>query len=70
MILHKIENLQRYGSYLEQNASEVAALYHDIFIHVTSFFREPETFAVLQRKLLPKLMAKRPQGEPLSIWVP
>jgi two-component system CheB/CheR fusion protein len=70
MILQKIESLQRYGTYLEQNPLEVAALYQDIFIHVTSFFREPETFATLQRKVLPKLMAKRPPGEPLRIWVP
>ena len=70
MILRKIDSLERYGSYLEENAVEVAALYQDIFIHVTSFFREPETFATLQRKVLPKLMAKRPQGEPLRIWVP
>jgi two-component system, chemotaxis family, CheB/CheR fusion protein len=70
MILQKIENLQRYESHLEQNAGEVAALYQDIFIHVTSFFREPETFAALQRKVLSKLLSKRPQGEPLRIWVP
>jgi two-component system CheB/CheR fusion protein len=70
MILHKIDSLERYGSYLEQNAIEVAALYQDIFIHVTSFFREPEMFAALQRKVLPKLVANRPQGEPLRIWVP
>ena len=44
MILHNIESLQRYELYLEQNASEVAALYQDVFIHVTDFFREPETF--------------------------
>jgi two-component system CheB/CheR fusion protein len=70
MILHKIESLQSYGSYLEQNAIEVAALYQDIFIHVTSFFREPETFAALKRKILPKLLANRPQSEPLRVWVP
>ena len=70
MVLHKIDSLERYGSYLEQNEIEVAALYQDIFIHVTNFFREPETFAALQRKVLPKLMADRPQSEPLRIWVP
>jgi two-component system CheB/CheR fusion protein len=70
MILQRIENLQRYGTYLEQNPLEVAALYQDIFIHVTSFFREPEMFAALQRKVLPKLIANRPPGDPLRIWVP
>lgn len=52
--------LRRYESYLEQNAGEVAALCQDIFIHVTHFFREPETFAALHRKVLPKLIANRP----------
>jgi two-component system CheB/CheR fusion protein len=70
MILHKIESLPRYEAYLEQNASEVAALYQDIFIHVTHFFREPETFAALRRMVLPKLIANRPKGEPLRVWVP
>ena len=70
MILHKIESLPRYEAYLEQNATEVAALYQDIFIHVTHFFREPETFSALQRKVLPKLIANRPKGEPLRVWVP
>ena len=36
MILQRIENLQRYGTYLEHNPLEVTALYQDIFIHVTS----------------------------------
>ncbi len=70
MVLHKIDSLQQYGQYLEQNAFEVQALYQDIFIHVTSFFREPESFAALQRRVFPKLIANRPQGEPLRIWVP
>ena len=70
MILLKIESLPRYEAYLEQNAGEVAALYQDIFIHVTHFFREPEAFSALQRKVLPKLIANRPKGEPLRVWVP
>jgi two-component system CheB/CheR fusion protein len=70
MALHQIGSLPGYASYLEQNAIEVAALYQDIFIHVTSFFREPETFAALQRRFLPSLMANRPKNEPLRIWVP
>jgi two-component system CheB/CheR fusion protein len=70
MILQRIETLPRYEAYLEQNADEVAALYRDIFIHVTHFFREPETFAALQRKVLPKLIANRPKGEPLRVWIP
>ena len=62
MILHRIESLERYESFLQHNPSEVTALYQDIFIHVTHFFREPETFAALQRKVLPKLISETAEG--------
>ncbi len=70
MILQKSESLERYASYLEQDPAEAQALCQDILIHVTSFFREPEAFAALRHTVFPKLLAGRPQGEPIRIWVP
>ena len=70
MTLHKIESLTQYASYLEQNPAEVQALCQDVLIHVTSFFREPEAFAALQTTVFPKLVASKPKGEPIRIWVP
>ena len=43
-------------------------LYRDIFIHVTTFFRDPEKFEILRSKVLPKILRNRP-NEPLRIWV-
>ena len=39
-----------YASFLRGNAKELDALYSDVLISVTSFFRNPETFDVLQRE--------------------
>jgi two-component system CheB/CheR fusion protein len=39
-----------------------------VLISVTSFFRDPEPFAILQHEVLPKLLA-RPGDDPLRCWV-
>jgi two-component system CheB/CheR fusion protein len=70
MALKKMESLERYASYVEQNPAEAQALCQDILIHVTSFFREPEAFVALRHTVFPKFLAGKPQGEPIRIWVP
>ena len=74
MALHKIHSLQKYGQFLRQHADEPQALADDIFIHVTSFFRDPECFVALKKRVLSKLhekkpAAKRPLDEPIRIWI-
>lgn len=49
---------------------EAQALYQDLVISVTSFFRDPEVFSVLKDELLPKLLQGRAQHAPLRVWVP
>jgi two-component system CheB/CheR fusion protein len=70
MALHNMESLSRYLKHLEGNRQELDALYQDILIHVTSFFREPEVFLALQGAILPKISAGKPKGEAFRIWVP
>jgi two-component system, chemotaxis family, CheB/CheR fusion protein len=69
MVLHKMESLKGYARLLQDNAAEVEALYHDILINVTSFFRNPETFEALKAKVFPKLLQSRARSEPLRVWV-
>jgi two-component system CheB/CheR fusion protein len=74
MAVHKIHSLQKYAQFLRQNADEPQALADDIFIHVTSFFRDPESFQALRKCVLAKLCekkpaTKRPADEPIRIWV-
>ncbi|MBF8299931.1 MAG: signal transduction histidine kinase, partial [Acidobacteria bacterium] len=68
MVLQKIDELKDYVDFLQQNPEEVEALYHDILISVTSFFRNPEAFDALKDKVFPHLIAGRSPGDPVRIW--
>jgi two-component system CheB/CheR fusion protein len=70
MVLHKIGTLNDYIQYLRSNHTEVEALYEDILIHVTSFFRESPVFERLRTKILPKIMQAKSPGESVRVWVP
>jgi len=70
MVLHKLEGMKDYARLLRKDAREVEALYRDLLINVTSFFRNPKTFEALKAKVLPKLFKGRPRLDPLRVWVP
>jgi two-component system, chemotaxis family, CheB/CheR fusion protein len=70
MVLHKMQGLPAYARFLRKNRGEVEALYQDILINVTRFFRNPETFEALKATVLPKLFKNRSGQEPLRVWVP
>ena len=68
LVLSKHDALQDYAQFLRGNTKEIDALYSDVLITVTSFFRNPETFDVLQREVLPRLL-KQPGNDPFRCWV-
>jgi two-component system CheB/CheR fusion protein len=70
MALRKVNDLKGYLAYLKENPDEVSALYADILINVTSFFRDPDVFEELEHSVFPELMRDRPQDQPFRIWVP
>ena len=67
MVLTKHDTLERYAQFLNGNDKELTALYSDVLISVTSFFRNPEAFEVLRRKVWPALLQQR-GDEPLRVW--
>lgn len=71
MALHKMEKLGEYVALLQRDLGEVNALYQDLLINVTSFFRDPEAFEALKRVVYPELMRSAQQNNlPIRIWVP
>jgi PAS domain S-box-containing protein len=70
MTFKNIESYKTYLSYLQKNPAEVLALEEDLLITVTSFFRDPEKFTVLEKIVFPSLVKKRKAADPLRIWVP
>jgi two-component system CheB/CheR fusion protein len=70
MMLHKIESLATYVRFLKHTPNEVDALYQDLLINVTSFFREPEVFEALKKRVFPRLLKNPPPQTPIRVWVP
>ena len=69
MQIHRIKNAEQYAHYVRENPHEADVLFKELLIGVTSFFRDPEAFASLSRKALPELLAAKPEGSVLRVWV-
>ncbi|MGQ0594541.1 MAG: chemotaxis protein CheB [Gammaproteobacteria bacterium] len=70
MVLHTRETLGDYAKHLAGDRVELDALYQDILINVTSFFREPETFEALKTRVFPEIIAGKDPNTPIRVWVP
>jgi len=69
MALHQIDHLDQYVAFLQKNQSETEALFRDLLIGVTHFFRDPDAFQFLETEVIPQLFAGKPAGEALRVWV-
>jgi two-component system CheB/CheR fusion protein len=70
MSLCHIDTYAAYTDHLRENAGEITALYKDLLIGVTAFFREPEAFKVLAKSVIPELVERSGIDNPLRVWVP
>ena len=68
MAVHQITEIDSYVKYLQQTPDEAEALFRDLLIGVTNFFRDPEVFEVLEKEIVPKLFAGKPAGAPVRVW--
>ena len=70
MAVHQVDRLEDYLRYLQLTRGEVEALFRDLLIGVTNFFRDPEIFETLQKRVIPKLFAGKPPNKAIRVWVP
>ncbi|PXW77517.1 two-component system CheB/CheR fusion protein [Blastomonas natatoria] len=61
--------LARYHEELARNQAECEALAEDLLINVTSFFRDPAVFALLESEVLPDVLANLAANQALRVWV-
>jgi two-component system CheB/CheR fusion protein len=59
-----------YRDFLDGNLDETPKLLADMLIGVTNFFRDPHSFAALERTVLPQLLANLQGRDELRAWVP
>ena len=69
MALQRLTDVGSYLNYLREHQSEVAALCDDLLIHVTRFFRDPDSFKALETSGLSELALER-SDDPIRVWVP
>ncbi|MEO7446225.1 MAG: CheR family methyltransferase [Ferruginibacter sp.] len=67
--MRKKEKLSGYLKFLRSDKAEQDALFQDMLIPVTSFFRDTKTFDVLCSSIFPMLFKNREATEPVRIWI-
>lgn len=64
-----VDDMAKYLDLLNRDAAELDLLVKDLLINVTSFFRDPDTFALLSGVALPELIKAHPAKQPIRVWV-
>ncbi|HEU0036657.1 MAG TPA: chemotaxis protein CheB [Kofleriaceae bacterium] len=67
--LLRVRNLRDYVEQLRTEPDELNALYQDLLIGVTQFFRDPDAFELLERDVIPQLLDKVPVDDELRVWI-
>ncbi len=70
MAVHQIETLDQYIRFIQETPDEVKALFRDLLIGVTNFFRDPDAFKALEEKVIPRLFTGKPANHYIRIWIP
>ena len=70
MVVHKIDRIDDYVNFVQANPAETKALYQDMLINVTSFFRNPQLFEALKAQVFPKILKNKSPDQAIRIWTP
>jgi two-component system CheB/CheR fusion protein len=68
MQLNGFTTLEAYLNYLRQSANEAQAMFNDILIGVTNFFRDRESWKALEEKAIPALFEEKDENDQIRIW--
>ena len=69
MALRKVDTREQYAQLLSKDRNELKELYEDIFIHVTGFFRDPESIQALRHAVFARALSNEAPVH-IRVWVP
>lgn len=69
MLHHAIEDTDVYARFLKENPAEITALFKELLINVTGFFRDADAFGVLRKEILPELCKDKSEQSLFRAWV-
>jgi len=67
--LRKHDTLKGYVARLNDDPSELSQLGHDLLIGVTQFFRDPDSWRVLEHEVIPRLVSEADSSRGVRAWV-
>jgi two-component system CheB/CheR fusion protein len=70
MVVHKIDQIEEYSKFVQGKPAEIKALYQDMLINVTSFFRGPRVFEALKATVFPAFQENLLRDRGIRIWTP
>ncbi|MGH9733640.1 MAG: chemotaxis protein CheB [Candidatus Acidiferrales bacterium] len=70
MVVHKMDDIRDYVKYVRSTPAEIRALYQDMLINVTSFFRNPAVFEDLKNEIFPAILKNRAKEASIRVWTP
>ena len=70
MGLNQVDGPEAYVRFLRQSPEELNALFRELLIGVTNFFREPQSFEVFKRDILPGLLSGLDEESVFRAWIP
>ncbi|MFL5455847.1 MAG: CheR family methyltransferase [Myxococcales bacterium] len=65
---HGKSTLAEYSALLDSHPAEYDALLSSMFIKVTSFFRDKDTWDELSKRVIPQMLAEKRPGEEIRAW--
>ena len=68
MVQYNFSRVDKYYAFLKNNPKEIELLAKDFLIGVTSFFRDPEAFKIIEKIVIPDII-DRTEEDVLKIWV-
>ena len=70
MNLRGMASVSAYARLVRQEPQEAVSLMQELLISVTNFFRDPEAWAVLKERVIPRLFGDKGAQDSVRVWVP
>ncbi len=70
MSVHKIDEINSYVHFLQENPKEVHILFKELLIGVTGFFRDPVVWEKLKETIIPAKIDKHQANSTFRAWIP
>src|SRR5262249_59624437 len=65
-----VRSVSEYLSLLQRSADEVATLRTELMANGTAFFRDPDVWSFLERRIIPRLLFRARPSRPLRVSMP